>query len=240
PRISPPEEVIAADLRERHGESVLRIEVRAGPGDGVRVLAVLDLGPDALAAEAERQRSRDGGVQAEVIDRATWLALRRLVSSGIMGVVGGAPRVLHTAAEFASDTPPGDASTAQAAEWRGEAERTVRMAGVLAAGGFPEEVPPLLAKALRHIVAARQLATGEGPADPLLSDPEQIRAFVGSSLPTTNVEALLQALRLGAGAPTVTDAADLARTVDRLITALWPDPTPTAVDRATSRDALVA
>ena len=56
PRILSPEEAVAEELRRRHGERALLIEARTG-GDGrVRVLAVLDLDGEALAAEAKRTR----------------------------------------------------------------------------------------------------------------------------------------------------------------------------------------
>lgn len=237
PRISLPEEVLAADLRARYGERVLRIEARPRPDGAARVLAVLDLEPDVLADETQRLMSRDGGARAEVIDRATWLALRRLVGSGLMAATGPAPRVLHTAPEFADDTPPGGAQADQAAEWRDVAERSARMAGVLAAGGFPEEVPPLLAKALRHAIAARNLAAGQASPDPSTSDPEQIRALLSSNTLSADVEAVLAALRLEAAAPTVTGGADLARRASGLVSSLWPGE---AIDPPARRNALSA
>ena len=57
PRIVSPEEAVAEELRQRHGERALLIEARTG-GDGrVRILAVLDLDGEALAAEAKRHEA---------------------------------------------------------------------------------------------------------------------------------------------------------------------------------------
>jgi hypothetical protein len=221
PRIVPPEEVVAADLRSRHGERVLRIEARTGPTGRIRMLAVLDLEPDELAAETERLRTLEGAVPTEVVDRAAWLALRRLMGAGIVGLTGGESRVLHAAAEFA-DTP--DAAIAPATEWRNEADRAVRMAGVLAAGGFPEETPPLLAKALRCVVAARGQAKGDITADPGLADLEQLRALADSGAVAAELTRVLAALRPSAASPIATDAADLAQAAARLIASLWPVP----------------
>ncbi|NJL09184.1 MAG: DEAD/DEAH box helicase, partial [Methylacidiphilales bacterium] len=54
PRIVSPDEAIAEELKRRHGAAALLIEARQG-GDGrVRVLAVLDLNAEALAAEQKR------------------------------------------------------------------------------------------------------------------------------------------------------------------------------------------
>ena len=65
---------------------------RAGPADrgphaaamaASGLLAVLDLDGEALAAEAKRHEARhEVGPAVEVIDRPTWLAMRRLAASG--------------------------------------------------------------------------------------------------------------------------------------------------------------
>lgn len=93
-RVIPADEAIADDLQRRHGERVLLVEARQG-GDGqVRLLAVLDLDRDALAAEARRLASSESGApEVEVIDRATWLAVQRLQASGVLRLVEGAARV---------------------------------------------------------------------------------------------------------------------------------------------------
>jgi hypothetical protein len=220
PRIIPPEDVLAADLRSRHGERALLIEVRSRPGDGLRMFAVIDLEPEALAAEAERLRSREGAaaLPVEVVDRATWLAVNRLVGCGILGITGGAGRILHAAAEFADLGSTGGQSAAPAAGWQREAERAVKMAGVLAAGGFPEEVPVLLAKALRHSVAVRAAASGSGSLDPSLTDIEEVRSLTRSSGVAADAERLLAALRTGATAPT--EVTGLIQSAARIVNAL--------------------
>src|SRR5258707_6424102 len=79
------EEAVAEELRRRHGERVLLIEARTGGDGSVRVLVVLDLAGEELAAEARRHEARAAGAPAvEVIDRATWLAMRRLAASGMI------------------------------------------------------------------------------------------------------------------------------------------------------------
>jgi hypothetical protein len=97
--VTSPEEGVAADLRGRHGERLLRVDALTAPDGKVRLLAVLDLGADALAAEAARLGATDCALAVEVIDRATWLTLRRLVAAGLLG---GAPRILHAAPDFAA------------------------------------------------------------------------------------------------------------------------------------------
>ena len=219
PRIVPPEEVLAADLTTRHGERVLRIEVRSGPGDAMRMLAVLDLEPDALAAEAARLNARDGAaaLPVEVVDRSTWVTVGRLVGSGILGLTGGTRRVLRAAPDLADiGNSPGQ-SAAQAASYRKEAERAIKMAGVLAAGGFPEEVPALLEKALRHALAARAALSGESTTDPSLVDPEAIRHLASSRGLSAEAGRLLAALRPGAAPPSAVAVEDLTKSAGRLL-----------------------
>jgi hypothetical protein len=200
PRIVAADEALAHELQSRHGERALLIEARAR-GDGrVGVLAVLDLDRDALAAEAERLAAASGTQLAvEAIDRATWATMRRLQSSGILQLVETPARVLHRAAGFAepdhfSGEPAHDRDRGlptRVAELRGQAERTLRMAQVLAAGGFPEEAPPLIAKAIGQGAAARLASLGELSDGTAMATPAQIRALVErGALPPQAIDAL--------------------------------------------------
>jgi superfamily II DNA or RNA helicase len=97
PRILPADEAIAADLAGRHGERALLVEAREF-GDGtIRMLAVLDVAPETIAAEIARLGARHGGPAVELIDRAAWLAIERLQASGLLQRVEGPVRVLHRA-----------------------------------------------------------------------------------------------------------------------------------------------
>jgi superfamily II DNA or RNA helicase len=164
PRILSPEEMVVDDLRRRHGERLLLIEARSGSGgDGrTRLLAVLDVGGEALAAEAKRHEvQRELGLSVEVIDRSTWLAMQRLAARGMIAMLEPQCRVLHQSPDFAAATVPDFDPQARVAELRNEAERSLRMARVLAGGGFPEEALPLAAKAIGIGAAARLAALGE-------------------------------------------------------------------------------
>lgn len=152
-----PEETVAEELLRRHSERALLIEARTGVDGRVRLLAVFDLDGEALAAEAKRHEARrEVGLAVEVIDRPTWLAMRRLTASGMITLTEGRSCVLHQASDFAAAADPSFDPEKRAAELRGEAERSLRMARVLAAGGFPEEALPLTAKAIGISAAARQ------------------------------------------------------------------------------------
>src|SRR5205085_984202 len=139
-------------------------------------LAVLDLEGEALTAEAKRYESqRELGLSVEVIDRQTWLAMQRLAARGMIAMIDPQCRVLHQSPDFAAAAPPAFDPQARAAELRNEAERSLRMARVLAAGGFPEEALPIAAKAIGIGAAARLAALGELAAGATTATGEQIR-----------------------------------------------------------------
>jgi hypothetical protein len=98
---------------------------------------------------------------------------------------------------------------ARAAELCVAAERTLRMARVLASGGFPEEAPPLIAKAIGQGAAARLSALGELPDGIAMDTPMQIRSLVERNvLPPQAVDALAD-LSPAAAAPSGTEVDDL-------------------------------
>ncbi len=119
PRILPPEEAIAEELRRRHGERTLLVEAHTGADGRVRLLAVLDLAADALAAEAKRHEARaEQHPAVEVIDQTTWLAVKRLAASGLIEFADGQSRVLHASPALSDDRrfdPPARATPANLA-----------------------------------------------------------------------------------------------------------------------------
>ena len=210
PRILSPEEAFAEELRRRHGERALLIEARTA-GDGrVRLLAVLDLEGEALAAEAKRHEARrEVGPAVEVIDRSTWLAMRRLSASGMITLAEGQSRVLHQSPDFAAGADPSFEPQARAAELRGEADRSLRMARVLAAGGFSDEALPLIAKAIGIGAAARLAALGELAAGVSMATPAQVRDLVDRGILAAQAEAALSELWSVAGGRAVADVESL-------------------------------
>jgi len=237
PRIVAPEQVAAADLRSRHGSRALRIEARSGPDGKTRLLAVLDLDAQAIAAEAERLQALDAATPVEIVDRTSWLALRRLMQAGVVAMAGGHGRVLHVDPDFADDETP---SAGVAAARREEADRTVRMAGALAAGGFPEEAGPLLAKALRSLVAARREAGGERAPDDSLVDPGELRTVARAKGLSRELEIALAAVPSGAKGAGAAPASDAANAAARLIESLWPVEAASGATPDLSPRALVA
>jgi hypothetical protein len=219
PRIVSTDEAIAGDLQRRHGERALLIEARQCSEGGVRMLAVLDLDRDALAAEQKRLATpKSGGPAVEVIDRATWLVMRRLQLSGMLQLVEGPVRVLHRAREMAEADGPGDAGT-RPAELRGQAERALRMARVLAVGGFPEEAPTLLAKAIGHAAAARLAVLGELSAGVSTATPVQIRDLVERKVLPPQAATTLAALWPAAGVPSGAQVGRLLEATEEVLAA---------------------
>jgi hypothetical protein len=120
----------------------------------------------------------------------------------------GQSRVLHQSTDVAAADPSFDPQ-ARAAELRSEAERSLRMARVLAAGGFPEEALPLIAKAIGIGAAARLAALGELAAGVSMATPAQIHDLVGRDALAPQAEAALSALWSVAGGRSVAEVASL-------------------------------
>jgi hypothetical protein len=160
-RIVSPEEEFLASLLQRHGDGVALVEMRED-GQGRRgLLCVLDLDQEAISAERERVAGR---LPVEFVDKVSWRAMRRLAEAGLLRFTHDA-KTLHRSEALpavGAVALPGDgeASTAMVA-----AERMLKMAKVLVAGGFPEEAPPLLAKSLRGIVDAMSAKHGDAGAE---------------------------------------------------------------------------
>jgi superfamily II DNA or RNA helicase len=186
------EETVAHELKRRHGERALLIEARQGEDGRARLLAVLDASPAELAAEARRLAALGEGVAhapvVEVLDHATWTLLQRLQASGVIRFVGTTPRQLHQSAALADD-PAARLAALRAADLRSLAERQLRKAQVLATGGFPEEVAPLIAQSIGHAAAARLALLGELAADTKRATPAQVCDLVARrELPAQVVE----------------------------------------------------
>jgi hypothetical protein len=219
PTIVAADEAVSQELLRRYGERALFVESRQDNDGRVRVLAVIDLDREALAAEAKRlsDRRESGAPEVELIDRMSWLTMKRLEAAGMIKLGEGASRVLHRAAELAEPAQaPGEAPS-RLAELRRQAERTLQMAKVLAAGGFPEEAPPLIARAIGHGAAAKLALLGELPLDISMATPAQIRALVArGALPSQTLVALA-ALGPGSGVPSSDELGGLLDDAARII-----------------------
>lgn len=214
-RVLSPEEALVEEMRRRHGDRLLLVETR-----GSSLLAVLDGDSAALADERERLSGRDGAgsLPVEVIDRASWQAMQRLVAAGLVQLADGA-RVLHKSAGLAGDDVARPDPAARVADLLRQADRSARMASVLAAGGFAEEAVPLLTKALALGAGAALARRDELPAGAAMANPDQIRGLAGSGDLPTEALSTLTALwsATGRGGP---DVSRLAEATGRVIAAL--------------------
>jgi len=165
---------------------VLAVEQRRREDGGVVTLVVMDDGADgrervtALAEEA-------GLAGIELVDRSAWATIQRLAEAGIIRL--GEAEVLHRAAAV-DESPESVARAARArrvqmaARWLEQAERKLRMAALLADGGFSAEaVPPVgdaTAFALRGLAIAADSSLNADSVDALpnseLADLPPVRA----------------------------------------------------------------
>jgi superfamily II DNA/RNA helicase len=84
----PPEEALVEDIKTRHGARLLHAELRAE-----RLFFVLDAESSLIAAEQMRLASSSPRV--EILDRAAWSTLQRLVETGLIGFSETRVRILH-------------------------------------------------------------------------------------------------------------------------------------------------
>ena len=224
-----PADRLRADLQSRHGDALLLLTSRKG-NDGKEVfVAVLDA--DAATVVREREHlaqatgtaSSDGasadtasraatspgtasieGLAVEVMDRATHEAIERLTASGLLHAGGENARDLVRSPSL---PPPAEAVTrqrmAKCAEWLGGAERKLRMALLLAQGGFAEEAMPALNACLDLANNARAAMNGEtevvadaDDATPPLTD-AGAAPLESLTATTTAVERMLAEVRRG-------------------------------------------
>ena len=171
-----PDQRIADDLLRRHGERALLIEAREASDGRVQMLVVLDVDRRTLAAEIARNSADASQPSVEVIDQQTWHLLQRLEASGHMQRAGASSRVLHQSPKLIETA--NTRALVRAKELRTEAERALRKAQVLAAGGFAEDAPMLLSRAIGHAAAARLALEGEPQDDGAIAKPAQIRELV--------------------------------------------------------------
>lgn len=134
------------ELLARYGDRLLLLEVWSEPSRaGGTVVAVLDRADDAergaLAAALRRHFDAAAPLPAvEILDRASFAAVERLVEAGLLELTTAGRRLLHRSAALQGAT--GDERRRrleQAREILDQAQRKVRMAAVLASGGFPVE-----------------------------------------------------------------------------------------------------
>jgi hypothetical protein len=153
----------AAALVERLNDKVLLIERHRNDAGAETVLVVMD---GTLADLDHERRLLGDGAAVEIIEYSTWEALARLQAAGLLKL-SGAGEELHRSVSLdrAAEPAPnaGQLRNRMAAnEWLNRAERKLRMASLLADGGFLEEAAPSLAEAAW--LGVRSVAISADPA----------------------------------------------------------------------------
>jgi hypothetical protein len=145
--------------------------------------------------------------------------MQRFAASGLLQFTHES-RLLHrspTLIEQGADTPAPEQRSEQLI---GEAQRALRMAKVLASGGFPEEAPVLLAKVLQKAVASRMAARSELPAGASIATDTDIRRLVECGEFPANTLAILDACQPSAGPPIPDGVNALISATEQILMAL--------------------
>ncbi len=90
-------------------------------------------------------------VQLEVMDRATYDAIQRLIAAGLIRETSRATRSLMPSEHNPESAPLSAEETAKAKSHRDQANRKLKMAQLLGTGGFGEEARPILLGALHDL-----------------------------------------------------------------------------------------
>ena len=149
-----PAQLFMAEIADRLDSSVLSVEQRRREDGSAAMIVVLD---GAAAGDAsERQHlveaaERSGVPGVEFVDRSAWDAIQRLAEAGIIRL-GEASDVLHRS-DTLNESPDAAARAVRlrrnrlASDWLDQAERRLRMAALLADGGFTAEALPPVGEA---------------------------------------------------------------------------------------------
>jgi hypothetical protein len=158
-----PQRTLRDELIEAHGDELLLLETHRSPDGREIMLVVLE---DADATAAERQRPAvPGGPPIEVIDRRSYETMQRLAGTGLLPSVGQAQELFRSDRLAAQAGEQRRQRLARGAEVLGSAERKLRMALLLAEGGFAAEAVPALDECLALAASARGLMAGDAEVD---------------------------------------------------------------------------
>lgn len=199
--LATPAVALGRDLVERLSDAVLLVERHPRQDGHETVLAVLDGPPAQIEGERRKlaEEAPPAGTVVEAIDRATWEILQRLAAAGVIQFTGGV-ETLHRSARLDDDaglTQQAERQrrrSAATAKALAEADRKLRMAMLLADGGFEVEATAPLAEAAAFGVRALAIAA-DRDLDPAIADGMAAaelaeRRTVAAVLPPGSVAAL--------------------------------------------------
>jgi hypothetical protein len=163
----PTERSLRDELVEAHGDGLLLLETRQS-AHGEVVLVVLE-DADAVLVEQQRLAAADGP-RVEVIDRRSYETMQRLAGAGVLPSSGQGQEVFRSDRLVAPSAEQQRQRLARGAEVLGSAERKLRMALLLAEGGFTAEAMPALDECLTLAANARSLIAGDVETDDTVAD----------------------------------------------------------------------
>ena len=182
-----PWEPLGGELRNELGDVLLRLETHAGHGGREALLLVAEGAVEHPKIEEILQRRFEGAASPpvlEILDRPAFEALERLVESGLLSFSAESRRVLYSAPSTGPERDPQrERRLAAARETFAQAERKIRMAMVLAGGGFPVEALPSLREGVEISLHARARMEGLDLLDDLPVPISWIMDRLPTSLP---------------------------------------------------------
>jgi superfamily II DNA or RNA helicase len=159
----PPGQDLRNELIEQCGDALLLLEMRRAANGGEVLLAVLADSTDISAIE-QQHRTPLGDRRIEMLDRRSYETLRRLSETGALQATPAQRHELYRSPQLTAPNGEQDLQRlAKGAEFLCDAERKLRMALLLAEGGFAAEAMPALDECLELAANARSLMGG-GPA----------------------------------------------------------------------------
>ena len=174
----PPLDSFRQDAVARFADRLLLIEECQSADGQKSILAVIDENareatPALEQVFAQALGAGSGSTTLQVIDRSAYEALQRLVSAGVISVTSAQTRRLHCSPGFeekASVTEKEEQRRARhAQEFLQQVDRKLKMAGVLAQGGFAEEALAPMRDAVESGLKAIACLAGEEPGGEILA-----------------------------------------------------------------------
>jgi hypothetical protein len=164
-----PEQTFKEDISARLGSRLLLLESRPGSKGQATLLAVVDGDAAQTRPLAERvlQESFHGAASApslEVLDRATYDTIKRLIEAGVLKIEVGYAKVLHREPAMVEEAAREQERLRKAAEpFIEQASKKMRMAALLKENGFATEALPALRDGVEFALRAAACLCGESP-----------------------------------------------------------------------------
>jgi superfamily II DNA or RNA helicase len=188
PAEAAPADPLAAELRPLLGDRLLSLEAWTAPDGRETLFAVVEsagAGSDRSALEAiVSQSAQHSAATLELIDRSAFAAIERLIEMGVLRFAAEDRQILHRSPALGTEKRDAerDRRLAAARDFHAQAERKIRMAAVLAGGGFPVEALPALREGVELALRSRATLAGFEGRD--LLDAEKVPdAWIEDRLP---------------------------------------------------------